>query len=280
MLIKCAKCGFENQMGAIFCRGCGEKIDLNALDPETLEKNKNKGFAKFFKFLGKAFSTLIVIAIIGIIASVFVTYGLPAYKQIPAKNLDTAEAKLKKVGAEKLTSVLPSTNFTMEEINILLEKRVFNTAEDKKESAKPAAAPADKENPKQAEQKQTDKPKSKEILDNIKKKFEIKHIMLAAAGKNIRTTVFAKAFGYIPLRLEVTGMFMPGNEKTLLDFEIKSGRIGYLPVPAIAFEKFLGKYMIPDIKDEELNRVLKRAKKYEMAAKELKLQFNPPEEKK
>ena len=34
MLIKCKNCGFENQMGAIFCRGCGEKIDLE-LDIET-----------------------------------------------------------------------------------------------------------------------------------------------------------------------------------------------------------------------------------------------------
>ncbi len=29
MLIKCVKCGFENQLGSIFCRGCGEKIDMD-----------------------------------------------------------------------------------------------------------------------------------------------------------------------------------------------------------------------------------------------------------
>ena len=35
MLIKCTKCGYENELGAIFCRGCGEKIDTSALDPRA-----------------------------------------------------------------------------------------------------------------------------------------------------------------------------------------------------------------------------------------------------
>ncbi len=35
-MIKCPKCEGENQIGAIFCRGCGEKLDLDDIKPETV----------------------------------------------------------------------------------------------------------------------------------------------------------------------------------------------------------------------------------------------------
>ena len=38
MMLKCTKCGFENQLGSIFCRGCGEKLDTSSLDNhETID---------------------------------------------------------------------------------------------------------------------------------------------------------------------------------------------------------------------------------------------------
>ena len=35
MLLKCKQCGYENQIGSIFCRGCGAKVDSSALDPDS-----------------------------------------------------------------------------------------------------------------------------------------------------------------------------------------------------------------------------------------------------
>ena len=42
MMIKCQNCGFENQMGSIFCRECGGKLDMDAIDPNKLQKDVNK----------------------------------------------------------------------------------------------------------------------------------------------------------------------------------------------------------------------------------------------
>ena len=42
MLIKCAECGHDNQMGAIFCRDCGTKLDMEAIKPKAESKIKVK----------------------------------------------------------------------------------------------------------------------------------------------------------------------------------------------------------------------------------------------
>ncbi len=82
MMIKCAKCGFENQLGSIFCRGCGEKIDTSALDPqangdipgvELAKKEKKKGGARGFIFL------LILLGLAGFVYMLLTTDGVPAY---------------------------------------------------------------------------------------------------------------------------------------------------------------------------------------------------------
>ncbi|MBQ6474575.1 MAG: hypothetical protein IJJ33_21520, partial [Victivallales bacterium] len=38
MGLKCPKCGTDNLLTSIFCRGCGEKLDLNAMKPDAIQK--------------------------------------------------------------------------------------------------------------------------------------------------------------------------------------------------------------------------------------------------
>ena len=37
-MLRCPKCGTDNMLTAIFCRGCGEKIDLNQVKPESFNE--------------------------------------------------------------------------------------------------------------------------------------------------------------------------------------------------------------------------------------------------
>ena len=84
MMIKCQKCGFENQMGSIFCRECGEKLDMDAIDPNKLQKdvNKEKNIKLAKKRIKEAVSTgiglLIVVAFLGV---VFYNGGLRKYEE-------------------------------------------------------------------------------------------------------------------------------------------------------------------------------------------------------
>ena len=283
MLIKCTKCGFENQMGAIFCRGCGEKIDMNKLDPDTLAKNQKKSGSKVGKVIGKIFSILILIAIIAAIASIFVSYGLPAYKAAPADALKTANAKVDKIAVENITQVLPDTEFTMDEINVLLKKRFFKKdIEDKKD----AVEKKDAANKKNVAEKKTDdkakesvpaestaKSKANEIIHNVKQRLVVQNTMVAAADDDMRVTVFATAFGYIPLRFEMKGELVLGNVSAPLTFFTKTGKVGYLPVPRIIYNKFISKHLAPCFANTELDRILSRAKKAEMDDGKLELKF-------
>ena len=84
MMIKCQKCGFENQMGSIFCRECGEKLDMDAIDPNKLQKdvNKEKNIKRAKKRIKEAISTglglLVVVAFLGV---VFYNGGLRQYEE-------------------------------------------------------------------------------------------------------------------------------------------------------------------------------------------------------
>lgn len=41
MEIPCKECGAKSPMGAVFCRTCGEKLDISDLKPENLKKKKD-----------------------------------------------------------------------------------------------------------------------------------------------------------------------------------------------------------------------------------------------
>ncbi len=289
MLIKCKNCGFENQMGAIFCRGCGEKIDLESMDPDTVAKSNDKKGAKILKAIRKTLSVIILLGLIGAIASVFVTFRLPHYEGAPASVRDDANAKFDRLSAEELNYILTSTEFTMDEVNSLLKNRIYRKRssapvpaeaapavkpEAKPEAAKPASATASAEPVAEAA-----KPgKKDEIIKNLKKKFRIHNVMVSAAGKNMKVVVFAKAFGYIPLRFEFTGMLQLADENRALNFYTERGRIGYLPLPGNFYDRYVLKKFAPAFGNPELERVLKRATVIRM--NDDKLQFGFAKQKK
>ena len=280
MLIKCKNCGFENQMGAIFCRGCGEKIDLESMDPDTVAKSNEKKGAKILKAIRKTLSVIILLGLIGVIASALVTFRLPHYEGAPASVRDDANAKFDRISAEGSNNILTSTEFTMDEVNSLLENRICSKRSSasvpadaapaaKPEAAKPASATASAEPVADAA-----KPgKKDEIIKNLKKKFRIHNVMVSAAGKNMTVVVFAKAFGYIPLRFEFTGMLQLADEKSALNFYTERGKIGYLPMPGNVYDRFVLKKFAPAFRNLDLERILKRATVIRMSDDKLQFGF-------
>lgn len=121
MMIKCQKCGFENQMGSIFCRECGEKLNMDAIDPNKLQKdvNKEKSIKLAKKRIKEAVSTgfglLIVAAFLGV---VFYNGGLRKYEE-PAVTEASANQKY---SAAVTGSAVGKVNYTYPELT-----RMFNT---------------------------------------------------------------------------------------------------------------------------------------------------------
>ncbi len=70
MLIKCLKCGHENMLGAIFCRNCGEKLDIEKMRPEIRNTNKRSG--GLMGFIRRLLGLIIFLALVGILVALFI----------------------------------------------------------------------------------------------------------------------------------------------------------------------------------------------------------------
>ena len=129
MMIKCQKCGFENQMGSIFCRECGEKLNMDAIDPNKLRKDVDK--EKLIKRTKKRIKGAIsgAISLIVIAAFVFLVFpdlfpfgGLRQYEEP-----ETTEAVAKqKFNAATTGTAVGKVKYSYPEINRMFKAMVVD----------------------------------------------------------------------------------------------------------------------------------------------------------
>lgn len=106
MLAKCSKCGYENQLNSIFCRGCGEKLNPEEISPEALAEEAKKRKKANRKINWRPIVGLILLA-------AAVTYGFllfTAPEGTPVYKLDesiTYKAELKKIEKGSSAEVTP-----------------------------------------------------------------------------------------------------------------------------------------------------------------------------
>ena len=125
MMIKCQKCGFENQMGSIFCRECGEKLNMDAIDPNKLQKdvNKEKNLKLAKKRLKEAISSgFAILLVVAFLVVVFYNGGLRQYEE-PAVTDASANQKF---NAAATGSAVGKVKYTYPEINRMLKARVVD----------------------------------------------------------------------------------------------------------------------------------------------------------
>lgn len=70
-MIKCPKCETDNLLNAIFCRGCGEKLDLSELKPDTFLEKKMTKSQKIMKVVNQVLSAIIALLLITLIVGIF-----------------------------------------------------------------------------------------------------------------------------------------------------------------------------------------------------------------
>jgi len=95
MMIKCQKCGFENQLGAIFCRQCGGKLDLEELRPDVKDKKKQG----CFKFGCKIFVIMFLLSISALVFVLFFPMSYTEYAPMAEKEKTEFDKKMKNVKA-------------------------------------------------------------------------------------------------------------------------------------------------------------------------------------
>lgn len=70
-MINCPKCGADNMIGAIFCRTCGEKLNLNELSPEIFDAPPVPAGVKIARMAQRIVILVIVLGIVAFLAGLF-----------------------------------------------------------------------------------------------------------------------------------------------------------------------------------------------------------------
>ncbi|OGV34958.1 MAG: hypothetical protein A2020_13340 [Lentisphaerae bacterium GWF2_45_14] len=123
MMIKCQKCGFENQLGAIFCRQCGGKLELDELRPEVKDKKKQG----CFKTGCKIFIVLFLLLISSVIFILFFPLSYTEPTPFPEKDKAALEEKMTSLqGALDGKNKLRFYSFTPAETSYLLSKLMLD----------------------------------------------------------------------------------------------------------------------------------------------------------
>ncbi|MEA2012401.1 MAG: zinc ribbon domain-containing protein [Verrucomicrobiota bacterium] len=121
-MIKCPECGTDNPIGAIFCRGCSKKLNLDDLRPETKDQSSKKMGTIIFAIVRKSIAAAIFLYLAWALVSIFLS--VPMGKKA---ELDLKEARLLN---HKYTSLIGKINnsrgeefvFNSDEITILINR--------------------------------------------------------------------------------------------------------------------------------------------------------------
>ena len=119
MAIKCPKCGADNMYNAIFCRQCGDKLDLGALKIEDqlgLDENGKGGKASRLanQIVGSILAFVLIVALVALFLPQF---GSPSFEE-PSEDLNQRLKQVTKPAKEDTIS------FDNQELTNLLQKRM------------------------------------------------------------------------------------------------------------------------------------------------------------
>jgi hypothetical protein len=92
-MINCPKCGSDNMIGAIFCRSCGEKLNLNEISPEVFDAPKVPASVKLAKMLQRVITLVVIVAILALLAGLFLPVTISVTGSLEQSAADVSQRK-------------------------------------------------------------------------------------------------------------------------------------------------------------------------------------------
>ena len=243
MLMKCQKCNHENQLGSIFCRGCGSKLEVEQFRPKV--EHASNGF-NVGSIVSKIISFVIFMAFASLISMLLYPDDLSDYANIsgePAIKAAKAkcEAMQKKAeqgfGDDSYTLTAQEATYLYNEV---LAKASTTTATSG--GTAPAVTPA------------TPDTSIEKIVFNIDS-IGFVHIILKT-----------KLFGQIPSSFEMKGSIVNAQKKeegkTAITFNAVEYKIGHMPVMFI--DNFVIDKFKPALESKKIEQLLKAISKVEI----------------
>lgn len=121
MLIKCQVCDHENQLGNIFCRNCGVKLDLDKMSPDQFKNIKKKKGNPVKDLISLAFLLIVVL----FFTAAFLPFGHGDFsdpeEELRNEAIDKVDALALMAGSRPRGN---KNNFTGQELSAYLNKIV------------------------------------------------------------------------------------------------------------------------------------------------------------
>ena len=193
MIIKCQKCGHENQQASIFCRKCGVKLDKEQIEEAIVNQRKNTKLKNRIHTVRRTITLIIVALIIYGLFLIFYPTFFPASEPKLSKD-EFREAAVRLHSLELRSN--PDYTFSSPETTVLYRKYFMS----KNLRNAPLLISAEKNN-------------------TIK--FSITKQIHDSVPVKLNYSIIAT-----PIYQEIKG------KKTLVDIDIKKVKIGNLAVPS------------------------------------------------
>ena len=219
MGLRCPKCGVDNLLTAIFCRGCGEKLDLNEMKPDALLNDKHtkaqrKGASTAQKtFVGVFFGLLGIIVLV-----IMCPVGAKGTAEGEVdKKIEDAFSKL------KAPKVAPPAAPGKGKKNINNKKNASSKVETQSKTLE-----LDSDTASKLISKAMGLPKDEWSQGS----FVPKHFSVDfKADNNMKIVVKTKAFGFLPVACSANAKIQKPEEKgAQYDYVLSSPKLGILPL--------------------------------------------------
>ena len=115
-MINCPKCEAENHLGSIFCRTCGDKLDMDELRPADIKKTATDAVSAG-NILRNLIGLVLILAVGALAAGIFLAPPLPPATTLSPENAKAMKSKVSFIVGRQTTS----ETFTTAELNGLAE---------------------------------------------------------------------------------------------------------------------------------------------------------------
>ena len=252
-MINCPKCGAENMIGAIFCRTCSSKLDLDDLRPEDFEE-KGETLAKK---AGAVAQRIIIVLVSVVLVAVLVAMLLPVSglvetSAVDERNISRSVSRFRRMHTNKLTSKYRNLDFDSAEATSLANF-VFGL----RPSAQPVATLAQEAGTYSGQGNLTPEFLSVEFLD----------------GGKIRLVLRALLFGKLPVYCTLVGRpeVIDGGG---ISFTTYSATFGKMPLPGTLKNVVINNISALFVGDERVRRAQKVITGLEIGANTAKVSLN------
>jgi hypothetical protein len=116
-MLTCPKCGYDNELGRIFCHSCGAKLDLSEMKSPSQggAKLKKKGSGGAGRLVGRTIGVVILVALVAVI---YLAAQVPDVHRISTTSQDQRSAQQKRFDLDQITSSRQPQVITVTEAEI------------------------------------------------------------------------------------------------------------------------------------------------------------------